>query len=93
MVVADLHAIYAAAVAIRHNLHLHHLLMIGAIVVHDGEQRNAVMRGGPENSRRVHQIAVALDVHRQAAVLAVRESRANRGWRAIADAVNRPSRQ
>src|SRR5260221_9069414 len=85
---ADSRAIHAAAVAIGHDLHLHHLLMIGAIVVHDGQQRNAVMRRGPQNAGCVHQVPVALDVHGNAAVLFVGQGRADRGRRAVADSVS-----
>src|SRR5271166_459795 len=84
---ANLGAIDSAAVAIGHDLHLHDLLMIGAIVVHDRQERNAMMRGGPQNSGSVHQVAVALDIHGQPAVLAVRQGRADRGRRAVADPV------
>ena len=45
------------------------------------------MRRGPQNSRRVHQVAVALNVDGQAAVLAVGQRRAHGRWRAVADAV------
>ena len=44
------------------------------------------MRGGPQHAGRVVEIAVGLDVDGQAAVLAVRQRRAHRGRRAIADA-------
>ena len=87
MVVPILRAIHAAIVLVRHALHLHHFLMIGAVVVHDAQQRNAVMRGGPQDSRRIHQVAVALDVDREPAMLAIGQRRAHRGRRAVADAV------
>src|SRR5579863_7128795 len=84
---ADSGAIDAAIVAIGHDLHLHYFLMIAAIVVHHAEQRNLMMRGSPEHSGRVHQIAVALDVDREAAVFAIGERRADSCGRAVADAV------
>jgi hypothetical protein len=40
----------AALVASGHALHVHHFLMIGAVVVHYAQQRNAVMRCGPKNA-------------------------------------------
>ena len=45
------------------------------------------MRGGPQHAGRVVQIAVALDVDGQPAVLAIGERRAHGGRRAVADAV------
>src|SRR5579871_3743237 len=65
-----------AAMAVSHDLHLHHFLVVGAIVVHDVQHGNLVMRGGPQNSGREHQIAVALDVDGQAAIFAVGQRRA-----------------
>ena len=64
-------AIDAAVVAVAHALHVHHFLVIGAVVVHHAQQRNAVMRGGPQHAGRVHQVAVGLDRDREAAVLAL----------------------
>ena len=46
-----------------------------------------VVRGGPQHAGRVVQIAVALNVDGQPAVLAVGERGADRGGRAVADAV------
>ena len=57
------------------HLHVHALLMIGAVVVHDVQHRDLVMRGGPQDSGRVVQIAVALNVDGQAAVFLVRQRR------------------
>ena len=70
-----------------HVLHVHQLLMIGAVVVHDGQQRNLVMRGGPKDAGSVVEIAVALDVDADAPVFAIGQRRANRGGRLIADAI------
>ena len=56
--------------AVGHALHVHDLLVIGAVVVHDAQQRNLVMRRGPQHAGRVHQVAVGLDADREAAVLA-----------------------
>ena len=71
-----------------HVLHVHQLLMIRAIVVHDVQHRNAMMRGRPENAGGVVQIAVALDVDADAAVLLVGQRRAHRGRSAVADAIS-----
>ncbi len=78
-----------AAIGTRgHVREIHRLLMIGAVVVHDGQQRDAVMRRRPQHARRVVQVAVALNIHRQAAMLAIRQRRAHRRRRAVADAVS-----
>ena len=45
------------------------------------------MRGGPQDTGCIVQIAVALNVDAQAAVLPVGERRADRGRSAVADAV------
>ena len=50
------------------------------------EQRDLVMRRGPEHSGRVVQIAVALDVDGQAAMFAIGERRAHGGRCSVADA-------
>ena len=54
--------------ALRHPLDVHHFLVIRAVVVHHAQQRDAVVRRRPERARRVHQIAVGLDAHREPAV-------------------------
>ena len=83
---ADVPARDAALVAVGHPLDVHHLLVIGAVVVHHGQQRDLVMRGGPQHAGRVQQVAVALDVHRQPPVLPVGQRAADRRRRAVADA-------
>ena len=82
----DLRPIDAAIVPVRHALHVHDFLMIGTIVEHDRQQRDAMVRRGPQDSRGKQQIPVALDVHRQPAVFAVGESRANGGRGVVAHA-------
>ena len=72
----------AALVPIRHPLDVHDLLMVRAVVVHQGEQRDLVMRGRPPDTRRVEEVAVALNVHRDSALLLVGERTAHGGWRA-----------
>src|SRR5215831_4606424 len=57
---ADLGSVNSTAVPIGHNLHLHDLLMVCTVVVHDAQKGNAVMRRGPQDSRRIHQVAVTL---------------------------------
>src|ERR1700730_9280878 len=84
---ADIGAIDAAVMPVGHDLHLHHFLMIAAIIVHHAEQRNLVMRGGPEDAGRVHQIAVTLDIYREAAVFAIGERGADGGGRTVANSV------
>ena len=71
----------------------HDLLMIAAVVVHDGEQRDLVMRRGPQHAGSVVQIAVVLDVDGQAAVFLVGQRRAHRRRSAVADAVAALSRR
>src|SRR6185437_8275698 len=48
--------------------------------------RNLVLRRGPERAWRYHQIAVAHDRHREPAMLAIGQGRADRATAAIADA-------
>src|SRR5579863_3834806 len=62
----------------------HHFLVIAAVVVHDGEQRDAMVRGSPKNSRRIIEIAIGLDAHRQSAMFAIRQSSAHGSRRAVA---------
>jgi hypothetical protein len=45
--------------------------MVTAIVVHDREERNAMVRGRPKNAGPVHKVAVILDIDAEAAVLAI----------------------
>ena len=90
---ADHRAIDAAARAVRHALHLHQLLVIGAIIVHHREKRNVVMRRSPQHARRVHQVAIVLNIHREAAVFLVGQRRAHCRRRAVADAASRLRRR
>src|SRR5207302_2468513 len=60
---ADLSSVNPAAVTIRHDLHLHDLLMVRTVVMHDVQHGDPLMRSSPQNARRIHQIAVALDIH------------------------------
>jgi len=82
---ADLGAVDATAVAIGHDLYLHDFLMIGAVVMHYAKKGNAMVRCGPENARGIHQIAIALNVDREAAIFAVGERGADSGGSAVPD--------
>src|SRR5207247_1782500 len=55
----------------RHALQMHELLMVRAVVVHDVKNRNPVMRGGPQNTRRVEQVSVRLERHREESLLTI----------------------
>src|SRR6188508_2772702 len=61
--------------------------MVAAVVVHHGEQRDLVLRRGPHHAWRVHEVAVTLDVDREAAEIAVGESGTDRRRDAITDAI------
>src|SRR4029077_2208353 len=58
---SDVSIRYAAAMPGRHRLKVHVFLVIGTIVVHHVEDRDAVMRGSPQRAWHEHQVAVALD--------------------------------
>ena len=85
--VADMRAVDAPLALRGHRLHVHDFLVIGAVVMYDVQQRDAVMRGRPERAWREHQVAVAADRDGQAAVLAMGQGRPNAGARQIAQAV------
>ena len=76
----------AAIVLVGHALQLHDLLMIRAVVVHHGEQRDAMMRGGPQDSVSHHQIAVGLNGNAEPAMFLVGDGGSQRGRRKITDA-------
>ena len=82
---ADVDPVHAPIALARHSLDQHDLLMIGAVVVHDGQQGDAVMDRRPQHTRGVVQVAVGLNVDRQPAVLPVGERGAHRRRRAIAE--------
>jgi hypothetical protein len=67
----DAGAVDPAIVTVGHNLHLHNLLVIRPVIVHDRQQRNVVMRGGPGGTAAGN--AFYLEVQRR--VAASRESR------------------
>ena len=71
--------INAALVPGGHTLDVHDLLVIGAVVVHDGKQGDAVVSRGPQHARRVHEIAIALGIDHQAAMLLMSQRGAYRG--------------
>ena len=76
----------APLVLVGHALYVHELLMVAAVVVHHAQQRNPVMRGGPQDTGRVHQVAVILDGDAQTAVFPVRQRGSGRRGRTVADA-------
>src|SRR5262249_6235978 len=59
-----------------------------AVVEHHGQLRNVVPCGGPQHAWCVHEIAVGLDVDREAAEIAVGERRADRGRGAVPHAIS-----
>src|ERR1700730_10294421 len=61
---ANIGALNSSTVSVRHDLHLHDLLMISTVVMHDVQDRNVVMRGCPQDAWGIHQIAVVLNVDR-----------------------------
>ena len=75
----------AAAEPRRHRGEVHVFLMVGAIVVHDVEQRDAMVRGGPQRARHEHEVAIAAERDGEPAVALVGERRADRGRRVVAD--------
>src|SRR5262249_24474547 len=70
-------------VPVCHALEMHHLLMVGTVIVHHAQQTDTVMSCGPEHARRVHEISVILDIHRQTPILLVCEGCSNSRWSAI----------
>ena len=60
--------------------------MIGAVVVHHIEDRDAMMRGRPQRAGHEHQVAIALDRNADPSVPLVGERGARRGWRGVTDA-------
>src|SRR5437667_10476811 len=76
----------AAVALVAHALYVHDLLVIGPVVEHDAQERNAVVCRGPQDPRGIHQVSVSLDAHREAAVLLIGERRANGRRRAITNA-------
>ncbi len=67
----DPHAIDPALAPVGDHLHLHHFHVIGAVVMHDVEQRDALVRGGPKDARPEHEVTVTDDAHTEAAILLV----------------------
>src|ERR1700737_5092130 len=84
---ADMRILDAALAPIGHALKMHDLLMVGAVVPHDGEHRNLMMRRRPERAWGIHGVAVVLDVDAKALVrCAMRERGAHRCRQTVADA-------
>src|SRR5262245_38415952 len=82
----DVPPVHAAITPRGHALQMHDLLMISAVVVHDRGHRNAMMGQGPQRARRVHAVAVRLNVDREPAHLLVAERSADRRRQIVADA-------
>src|SRR5262245_62019304 len=76
-------AIRAASANAAHVLDKHQFLMPRAIVVHDGEHRQLVMHGSPQNTGSVIEIAIGLNVDDNAAAALRRQCCSDRGGRSI----------
>src|SRR6202035_5415855 len=72
---ADVHLVDAAAMSRRHGDEIHVFLMVGAVVVDDVEDRNLVVRRGPQRPWIEHEVAVAAERQGETAVLLVGERR------------------
>src|SRR5207247_10386160 len=84
---ADMRILDAALAPVRHALKMHDLLMVGAVVPHDGEHRNLMMRRRPERARRIHGVAVVLDIDAEPLVrFTMRERGAHRRGQTVTDA-------
>jgi hypothetical protein len=76
---ADMRILDAPLAPIGHALKMHDLLMVGAVVPHDGQHRNLVMRRRPERAWGIHRVAVVLKIDAQPPVrFAMRERGAYR---------------
>ena len=64
---------HAALTPIGHALQVHHLLVIGAIVLHHEQHRDAMVRRGPQGAIYVEHVAIGLEPDTQAAMLPVRK--------------------
>src|SRR3546814_6147183 len=60
-----------------HALDVHHLLVIGAVVVHHVQDRDAVMRRRPQRAGRIEKVAVGLDVDDDALLVAMPQRQAH----------------
>jgi hypothetical protein len=68
----DMGAVDTALVLTGKHLELHHFRKIRTVVMHDIQERDAMMCSCPQNARGKHQITVTLNVNGQATVLPVR---------------------
>ena len=82
--VANPSLVGAAVVQGRHALQVHHFLVIATVVVHDHEQWNFVMRGGPQCPWCVQQVAIGLKSHSHSAERFVGQCGAHRRRQSIA---------
>src|SRR3954471_1806400 len=58
----DMDPVDTAAAAVGRALDSHHLLVVRAIVMHERQNRDAVMGGGPQDAGRVHHVPIRLDI-------------------------------
>src|SRR5215475_4406179 len=79
-------AIRAASPNAAHVLDKHQLLMPGAVVVHDRKHWKLVMHGSPQNTWRIVEIAIGLNVNDHTAAAFCRKCRSKRGRRSITHA-------
>src|SRR5947207_1922491 len=73
----------APLITICHSLQVHQFLVIRAIVPHDEEQWNRMMRRSPESAWRVHHVAVVLHFDDETAVFAMRKGGTDRRRRTM----------
>jgi hypothetical protein len=76
----------AALMPIGHPLNVHHFLMVGSVVMHHRQQRDAVVRRRPKDPVGIHQVPVRLRVNVEPAVLPVGQCGTHRGRGRKADA-------
>src|SRR6202040_780822 len=74
---ADAGARDSALVPIGHTLQVHTFLMVSAVIVNEGRHGDAVMRRCPQYAGAIHQISVALDIHRESAELLISKTGAH----------------
>ena len=79
-------AVHTAIPLRGHPLHEHYLRMVAAVVMHDGQQRNLVMRCRPQHAGRVVHIAIGLNVDGQPSIFPVCKRSTHGSRRVVADA-------
>src|ERR1041385_1250449 len=88
---ADAHrlVLYRTLAQYRHALLVLLVVVVRAVAIDDDQERNLVMRRGPERADRKEQTAVRLDVDAEFARALVRERRAERSGNTVAQAAAR----